>query len=173
MKPAVAQTRPNITYSSPLFDINVFVRSDHTYIFTKFFTDSLTTFHYPETHAVLKEQLPQVLETVCHNELNLPFCEEVKNTELAHLFEHIVIQLLANARESMNSYKDYSGETCWNWNEDELGVFHVHLSSNIEDMDIIEDVCRVSVGILNDILVSKVKAKQTRFTRLPARYDLN
>ncbi len=169
MKPTITDTRPNIIYSSSDFVIRVHIGDTETYIYTKFFTEEFSTLEFFNTVNVLKAQIPGVLETICHNDLNLPFCEEVKNTELAHLFEHILIQELADARNAQGNYKDYSGETAWDWTADEKGVFHVTISATSEDLDIIEESCNKSVGILSEILSSKVskKTKQARISHLP------
>jgi hypothetical protein len=58
------------------------------YLNTPFFY----TKYLPKTHRILKTMVPQVLKTQCFNDSNLPFNVEVRDTEIGHMFEHIILE---------------------------------------------------------------------------------
>jgi hypothetical protein len=58
----------------------------------------------------------------------LPFAEEVKHTEMAHLFEHILLDQLCQEK-SAEVDAEYSGQTQWNWNKHPIGSFQVTVGS--------------------------------------------
>ncbi|HRN96268.1 MAG TPA: hypothetical protein PLD54_02380 [Candidatus Levybacteria bacterium] len=92
----------------------------------------LSTSALPKTAEILSTIAPKVLHTKCFNKKNIPFCEEVKNTEIAHLFEHMLLEYLC--QEKINSGKKsacFSGLTSWNWKKDAHGVFHIKITGNV------------------------------------------
>lgn len=75
-------------------------------------------------HPHLPERLFDILPTIrhhrCDNEEALSFEAEAQNTEIPHLFEHLVIELQVQAIGG-----SLSGETSWDWTRDPRGWFHV------------------------------------------------
>lgn len=94
------------------------------------FTPHITTQSLPRTVVLLQKYQPSVLRTKCFNEENLPFQQEVKNTELGHLFEHIFLdQICACKLEQGWKSAKCRGETCWNWESDPVGMYHITVST--------------------------------------------
>ena len=67
--------------------------------------------------------LPGLGDHLCRNRRGLPFREEVADTELGHVFEHVVLAILA--RRGIRT----RGLTTWNWHRDPLGTYHVSIST--------------------------------------------
>lgn len=67
------------------------------------------------------ELLPGLARHRCENGSEAPFVEEIEDTELPHLFEHIVLELMAQA----GSPRSLRGETTWDFKRDGRGVFRV------------------------------------------------
>lgn len=82
----------------------------------------------PQTYAFLQKNVPNILECQCFNDDGLPFCEEVKHTEIAHLFEHILLDQLCS-QKSLVSDAEYSGKTEWDWLKQPIGMFTVTVES--------------------------------------------
>lgn len=90
--------------------------------------DVTNTSQLPHTYKMLNEMLPTVFKSRCFNEQNYPFSVEVKKTEMAHLFEHIMLEYICQAMIANGESKvSVSGVTDWNWKRDPIGTFHITL----------------------------------------------
>ena len=67
--------------------------------------------------------LPGLASHRCFNDAGRPFAEEIADTEVPHLFEHVVLELMAEA----GSPRSLKGETAWDFKRDGRGVFRVSL----------------------------------------------
>lgn len=86
----------------------------------------------PNTFDILKEELPSVLKNKCVNEKNISFSEEVKNTEIGHLFEHLFLELIWQA--SFKKMGCFKGRTAWNWKKEKKGTFNIYAEvKNLSD----------------------------------------
>lgn len=114
-----------------------------------FYTTSL-----PHTYNILKESLPTVLKTECFNDSNLPFDKEVKNTEIGHLFEHIILEYLCQLKIK-EGYKRalFKGVTNWNWKKDAKGTFRIYINLRPKDVIYFEMALEKSIKLLNKILL--------------------
>lgn len=90
----------------------------------------------PEIAARLLAALPRMAGHVCRNE-GLTFAEEAADTEVAHLFEHVTLELMALAGSS----RTLEGETAWDAATDGEGVYNVSL--HYDD----ERVCRQAIRL--------------------------
>lgn len=69
------------------------------------------------------ELLPRLAEHRCSTAEGRPFVDELADTEVGHLFEHVTLELMALA----GSPRDLTGETSWDWRDGERGAFTVTL----------------------------------------------
>lgn len=67
--------------------------------------------------------LPGLANHRCFNDAGRTFAEEIADTEVPHLFEHVVLELMAEA----GSPRSLKGETAWDFKRDGRGVFRVSL----------------------------------------------
>ncbi|PKQ38077.1 MAG: hypothetical protein CVT59_02275 [Actinobacteria bacterium HGW-Actinobacteria-1] len=65
--------------------------------------------------------LPGLEEHACKNGDERTFAEEIGDTEVPHLFEHVVMELMAKA----GSPRSLRGETSWDFRRDGHGIFRV------------------------------------------------
>lgn len=65
--------------------------------------------------------LPGLESHVCRNGDGRSFAEELADTEVPHLFEHVVMELMAAA----GSPRTLRGETSWDFKRDGRGIFRV------------------------------------------------
>lgn len=117
----------------------------------------LSTSLMPRTAEILLAIEPRILRTKCFNSKNIPFSEEVKNTEIAHLFEHILLEYLCQERiNSGRKTAQFSGLTLWNWKKDSRGIFHVEITGNKMDEDLFVRAFSRSI-----ILIETIFARHT------------
>jgi len=69
------------------------------------------------------ELLPGLASHTCSTGDARSFIEEIADTEVPHLFEHVVLELMAES----GSPRDLLGETAWDFRRDGRGVFRVSL----------------------------------------------
>ncbi|NLC59413.1 MAG: hypothetical protein GX774_21450 [Armatimonadetes bacterium] len=69
--------------------------------------------------------LPRLKKHRCFNDGNLSFQREAAATEIAHLMEHLVLELQAVTLCG----RGIRGVTYWNWREEPMGQFHVDVDA--------------------------------------------
>lgn len=69
------------------------------------------------------ELLPSLASHHCENRDGRAFADEMAMTEVPHLFEHVTLELMAQA----GSPRSLRGETSWDFRRDGRGVYHVSL----------------------------------------------
>ena len=87
--------------------------------------DRFHTSQVPHLPRMLFRLFPRLAHHKCDNDLGLSFRQECRQTEIPHLFEHLIMELQAQAQ-----YADVlilRGETEWNWRVDPRGRFHVYV----------------------------------------------
>lgn len=73
----------------------------------------------------LFRMLPRLKKHRCYNEGNLSFQREAASTEIAHLMEHLVLELQAVTLCG----RGIRGVTYWDWREEPTGYFHVDVDA--------------------------------------------
>lgn len=115
--------------------------------------NQLNTSEIPSLVEMLQQQLPSVLSTTCYNDMELPFHVEVRNTEIGHLFEHILLEYLCQHKMAKGARAaTFAGRTKWNWKRDPMGRFHIHLSCGSKDSDILPPALEQTVNLMKIIL---------------------
>lgn len=109
----------------------------------------------PLTAPVLAEHLPSIFKCECFNYANKSFIDESKNTEIGHLFEHIMLEYLCMGKlENGHADAVYEGTTNWNWEKDPIGTFYINIKVGFEDLLIIKSAFDKTVCLLNKILTN-------------------
>jgi hypothetical protein len=67
--------------------------------------------------------LPGLARHGCRHAGGRRLTDELADTEVAHLFEHVTLELMALS----GSPRTLAGETRWDWDHDARGTFHVTL----------------------------------------------
>lgn len=120
------------------------------------------TSELPHTYKTLKGALPTILKSKCYNSEKLPFHKEVKNTELGHLFEHIILEYLCDAKIEKGAKRaTFSGHTDWNWQKDLRGTFHITLNIKNHDMHLLDTAIEKTLEVFHLIIGSRSLARET------------
>ena len=102
-----------------------------------------STRHSPHIPKLLFRLFPHLAKHRCENENGFTFRRECRETEIPHLFEHLIIELQGQAQR-ISSLK---GETQWNWKVDPRGRFHVYVDYDNEML--VLGAIRVAERIIN------------------------
>lgn len=141
-----------------LFSLAITQKLTRTKITMDLLYSHINTKEIPYISDVLMENLPTILKSTCYNDLNLPFSQEVQDTEIGHLFEHILLEYLCQNRLAKGAKRaTYIGRTKWNWTRDPFGRFHIHLNCGIKDADILPVAVDQSINLMKLILDNSLK----------------
>lgn len=119
----------------------------HTRI-TMRFRHHLYSSHVPDLAQHLLSMLPSLREHDCINRRNLSFEEELAETELGHVFEHVVLAVLSLRGVCTR------GQTTWNWQRDPIGTYHVTIGTGKKLL--LKESLLVAQAILTNALVGPV-----------------
>jgi len=122
----------------------------------KMSTPIFHTCDLPATYTILQKILPSIFTSQCFNDNKYAFTQEVKNTEIGHLFEHILLEYLCIERMNMG-YEEavFNGVTNWNWIEDPKGTFHIIIDAGWDEKELILTALEKSIQLLHLILETK------------------
>ncbi len=119
-------TYPSLFHIKDLFSLQISHRLNQTKIEMKMLNSIVRTDQLPLTESILEKNLPQVLSSTCFNDQNIPFAVEVRDTEVGHLFEHILLEYLCSAKLATGCDEaEFSGWTDWNWVKETVGTYHI------------------------------------------------
>jgi hypothetical protein len=118
----------------------------------------INTQELPETHDFLFKHLPTIFDNQCFNGKKLSFAEEVKSTEVGHLFEHIVLELLKIEVEKVYPNVSFKGETCWDWSKHGYGTFLITIRSNTVFKKFLKRAINKAVLILDNLYLTKISS---------------
>lgn len=148
---AKSPTKKYHTKNLFLLSVNPGIRK--TKIEMKFMMDLLNTAELPNTFDELKDSLPSIFQSECFNEGKLPFRDEVRNTEIGHLFEHILLEYLTKFKKLYdNEKKSFSGVTSWDWVKNKRGTFNIKINTGSSDSHIFEEAVEKSIVLLRKII---------------------
>jgi hypothetical protein len=82
-----------------------------------------STKHAAHIPKMLFKLFPHLARHRCENDNGYSFRRECQDTEIPHLFEHLVIELQSQVLRG----DPIRGETQWNWRVDPEGRFHVYV----------------------------------------------
>lgn len=175
---SIIHTTPAISSSesffSDLFSLQIKQIATHTNITMYLQTPTVTTSEISQTYTILQSILPSILKSTCFNDANLPFSKEVLQTEIGHLFEHILLEYLCEVKVT-NGYKNpiHNGVTQWDWIRDKEGTFHIQIDAGTEDRHIFFQALSHSISLLEEILEYDPFRKRKKISPLPFSYQLN
>lgn len=138
------------SYQSTNFQYKAHLDSHQVTLIMTFAESCWSTECLPETVQFLQTHQPSVLKTTCFNDDHLAFTEEVRHTEIAHLFEHLVLDQLCQIKsETIDA--EFEGFTEWNWWKYPVGSFKVTLKVSDQDRCYLEPALKKSVVVLEDL----------------------
>ena len=144
------------------YSLNIHQKTKEVYIAMQMLCPLITTTELPHTYDVLEKLLPSIYSSMCFNNGKLPFSKEVKNTEIGHLFEHILLEYLFELKQTDDSSNVViKGETNWNWLNDPKGLFHIRVNAGEPEANIFPNALSKTVSLLNQIIEYSPTKKQT------------
>jgi hypothetical protein len=149
------KVNPSFSYAvDDLFSLSIEHHLQSTQIIMKLLIPTVNTKDIPWTYLSLQKNLPSILTSTCFNEEKLPFAIEVRQTEIGHLFEHILLEFLCQEKLLKGNCNEaiFSGNTKWNWERDPWGMFHIYIKIHRSDNDIFPRALEKSVGLLKKII---------------------
>ncbi len=146
----------NLFIFSNSFWLEILPQKTNTQFVLQMRIKSVNTRDYPITLNFLKENLPSVLKTQCFNENKYNFRQEVKATEIGHLFEHILLDRICKEKLSRGFNNIvFNGNTSWNWEKEPKGVFHITIDSGEKDFKYLKTALKTTISIMEELLLSK------------------
>lgn len=147
-------------YRSAYFNLHLTQKKSQTKMIMKLNANTISTAELPNTISIIRKHFPSVLSTKCFNYNNFSFNKEIRNTEIGHLFEHILLEnlcllkLKAGAKEAV-----YNGRTDWNWKVDPRGVFYIYIDSGTKEYYLFEEALKKSI-VLTEMILSSLSPCQ-------------
>lgn len=150
----ILTSEQRVTYLNSRFSLIVEPGFPQTNITFYSHTAAVRTGCIPNICDLLRKNLPGVLKTQCHNNEGWGFNKEVADTEIGHLFEHILIQNISELRQKyfMPDGK-ISGVTEWDWTLEPRGTFNIKIKSNSPYLDILNEAIENSMDLTSRILI--------------------
>ncbi len=154
-------------YVSPAFTLHLELKRELALISMQVHTEHLSTATLPFTKKIIKEICPSVLKTKCFNSQKLPFSREVVNTEIGHLFEHILLDSLCSEKIKLGAIEAcYKGKTKWDWEIFPKGFFEISIGLGDTDEAMLLGSIAQTAQLMESILASSssytVNDKKTR-----------
>lgn len=134
------------------FLLSVQQSKEQTRLTLKLLIPEVGTASFPKTHQILHNLLPGIFKHKCYNYLQRPFSEEVKNTPLGHLFEHITLEYLRQLAPTVGIFKSFKGKTSWNWYVDEKGTFQIIINCGYDEKSILSRSLTQAISLFNVLL---------------------
>lgn len=159
---------PSYSITTLCFGLTIQHYQDNTILQMMLYQKPFTTASYPRTITILANSLPRVLQSTCFNDKQLPFRQEAQQTEIAHLFEHILLEYLCIDYLSTGiSTATFKGLTSWDWKKEKAGTFHIAVNAGEETLGIFNQSLRKSITLLEEILASSIPLA-TPYQSIPA-----
>ena len=142
-----------VYHASVSFSLLVSQEIQNTVILMKLNTIAVNTRHIENITELMQLYCPSVLRTHCFNNQNLPFRQEVKATEIGHLFEHILLEeLCVNKLACGVRSAIFNGRTNWNWIKEPRGLFHIIIDAGFSDHLVFSTALAHAVEITESLL---------------------
>ncbi len=143
--------------SQNLYKLTIFPRKKQIEIIMELLITQVNMCEFPHTSQILQFFLPSIFNSTCFNDGGLNFCEEVINTEIGHLFEHILLEYLCllKLEEGFNKAQ-YEGVTNWNWILETRGTFHILINIRSKDLKLFNSALKKTMDLINMILLQEI-----------------
>lgn len=123
--------------------------------------DYLTTSAHPGLQSFLGSELPSIFTCSCDNPDQNSFAQEVTNTELAHLFEHVLLEYLCDEKISTNTYPvAYSGRTFWGDRDLPKGTFRIKISMSDTEANLLNNALSKAHTLMSKLYTTTNSSKE-------------
>jgi hypothetical protein len=139
-----------------LFSLEIKQNRKNTIIAMQLHTPVVNTVDIPQTYELLEKFLPKIFHSECFNDANLPFAYEVRQTEIGHLFEHILLEYLCQIKLTTGCRNaTYNGRTFWNWVKNPMGSFAIVIDAGPNDARILPIALNETIQLVSMIMRSQ------------------
>lgn len=140
-------------YNSSIFQLKYTFQDNTMALHMQMLLPHVSTGSIPNNVEFLAKNCPGVLKTQCFNEQNLPFFIEVKNTELGHLFEHLLLHQLCSKKISKgHNQAEFKGVTQWDWEKEPYGSFRITINLSREDLKFFTKSLRATITVFEKLV---------------------
>lgn len=144
---------PFLSYQTDPYAVSFSISKSHTTIQMSVPPHLISTKHFPHISYTLTKNLPSIFQSTCYNDLHIPFSEEVKKTETAHLFEHIFLEFLASHDNRVHVKKKiYKGVTTWDWRKNPRGSFVIRLNVGTRDILNLSYAMKKTIKLFSEVM---------------------
>lgn len=120
--------------STPNYNLKLALKQNYLKLTMQLDGMPYTTHKMPHVTEILKARLPSIFRCRCFNNEHLPFSQEMKKTEIGHLYEHVMLEYLARLLSAKGiKQSKVKGVTTWNWHREKPGTFHIKI--NVGEME--------------------------------------
>lgn len=141
-----------LNYKSKNFIISSYQKKGEIVLFFLSRTKIISTKKLPRVVNTIEKVLPSVFNNTCYNDQGKCFKDEVKNTETAHLLEHLIIEFMVQKEKSKGNKTTIRALTSWNWNKNPFGSFKITIKASQIASRSFEDSFQASISLLEKIL---------------------
>ncbi len=160
-------TYPSLFLIKDLFSLQISHTLNQTKIEMKMLNNIVRTDLLSHTESILQKNLPLVLASTCFNDQNIPFAVEVRNTEVGHLFEHILLEYLCNAKMATGCEEaEFTGWTDWNWIKETVGTYHITIDIDPTEIIFFPPSLQKTITLTSQILRGDFYEETPLFTPL-------
>lgn len=118
---------------------------------------SLKTSQFPKTALILNKYLPTIFRNKCFNNANIPFVQEVLNTEISHLFEHVLLENMCLIKIKYVDSVAYDGRTFWDIDQNN-GEYRIEIQCHLYDWPIFIKALSKSIQLMDLIMEGDIAA---------------
>jgi hypothetical protein len=163
-----------IRHEDQYLTLHIFPKRKSILIRMQLKIDIVNTKYLPMTLTLLEKELPNVLKTRCFNEENIPFKIEVQNTEIGHLFEHILLENLCVEKYKYSPKRViFNGRTKWNWIVNPYGSFDIWIDAGFNDQLFFFPALKKSINLMQLILSQNLNKLYTNSLQNQEKYVNN
>jgi hypothetical protein len=141
-----------LNYKSKNFIISSYQKRGEIVLFFLSRTNIISTKKLPKVADTIEQVLPSVFNNTCYNDQGKCFKDEVKNTETAHLLEHLIIEFMIQKEKNKGNKTTIRALTSWNWNKNPFGSFKITIKVPQIASRSFKDSFHSSISLLEKIL---------------------
>lgn len=138
-------------YNSKNFFVTASQLDDCVFLTQTVHNPIVGTRELPYTYRVLEKTIPSIFKNHCDNYKKYPFVKEVKDTEVGHLYEHLILEYLKLIGVKKFGKADFSGETSWDWAREKKGTFRIIIYSNKSQNNLFNHAFKKATLVLEKI----------------------
>jgi hypothetical protein len=136
---------------TPYYSLNIKSSAKNWVINGSLFDVPDNTCHLPHTFDLLAQELPCILSATCFNPKNLPFSIELKQTEVGHLLEHILLEYLCEEKINFGACNSATFDGFTTWYVDDPSEFKITIEKTAKDNIYFIRALNQSVSLLTKI----------------------